>query len=219
MYDFISQISPTHLQTVFIVNHDQVANMVTKKALVAANISVQEFVSPSDLLNSLPLRKPGCFLIDFILPEVNGLHLMEVLRRSSCFQPVIFCSSRIEPELIIKAMNRGAFGFIKKPFQQIELIDIVQRALNREYVLRHYIQPTLDYRQRLLSLSKREHQILNLLEKDYKAKDIAIELNLSRRTVENHRARILNKLNFSSRERLLRQVIIHNLLRASGVLD
>ena len=208
-----------HLQQVYIVNHDTVANSIPRRMLAEVQIQSREFLAPSELLQALPLPSPACFLIDFIQPEMNGLQLMQMLRRANSFQPCVFTSTRIEPDLIVSAMNRGAFGFVKKPYQQIDFLEVVQNALRRDFSVHNLIEVALDYRTRRDSLSSRERQILDLLEQGYPASRVGAHLRISPRTVENHRAQILQKLNLGNTTQMIRNVAMLDVLRASGVLD
>lgn len=208
-----------HLQQVYIVNHDTVANSIPRRMLAEVQIQTQEFLAPSELLQALPLPSPACFLIDFVQPEMNGLQLMQILRRANAFQPCVFTSARIEPTLIVSAMNRGAFGFVKKPFNQIEFLEVVQNALRRDSSVHALIETALAYRTRRETLSRRERQILALLEQGQPASKVGAHLRISPRTVENHRMNILQKLNLGNTTQLIRQVAVLDVLRAGGILD
>ena len=209
---------PSNLQQVFIVNPDRVSNSVTSNMLKPIQVKMREFLSPNELLNVLPISSPACFLIDFVLPEIHGLHLMEQLRRNNCYQPCIFVSSRVEPELIVTAMNRGAFGFVKRPFQSMELIDTVQRALNHDQAISPYIRVATKYQNNRSKLTRREQDVLSLLEIGRTAREIGEQLQLSYRTVENHRMRIFRKLGIQLHAQLIQQVTALNLLRANGTI-
>ncbi len=209
----------THLHQVYIVNSNPAVNSVTKRILSEINVTSQEFLTPSSVMQALPMPSPACFLIDFVQPEIHGLQLMDVLRRSDCFQPCIFISSRIDPELIVTAMNRGAYGFLKRPFDAMELIDMVQRALNQDQALSPYITEALNYRSKRSKLSNREREILALLELGQSARQVGATLNLSYRTVENHRARIFQKLETKNGSQLIQRATTLNLLRAHGTID
>ena len=209
----------THLQQVYIVNRDTVANSVPRRMLADVEIQSREFLTPSDLLQALPLPSPACFLIDLILPQVDGLQLMQMLRRADAHQPCIFTSIRIDPELVISAMNRGAFGFVKKPFQQMEVLEVVQRALNRDHSVHKLMTQAKTYRDRRDTLSSRERHILEFLERGLSASEVGNHLRISHRTVENHRAQILRKLDLASSTQLIRQVTLLDALRVSGLLD
>ncbi len=208
-----------HLQQVYIVNHDTVANSIPRRMLAEVQIQTREFLAPSELLQALPLPSPACVLIDFIQPEMTGLQLMQTLRRADVFQPCVFTSTRVDPDLIASAMNRGAFGFVKKPYHQMDFLEVVQNALRRDFSVHKLIEVALAYRTRRDTLSSRERQILDLLEQGHPASKVGAHLRISPRTVENHRAQILQKLNLANTTQLIRQVAVLDTLRASGTLD
>lgn len=218
-WDFKSNQTGHLPAKVYTVNPDPVSSSVAVSTLSTVQIPCHNFLSPLDLLNELPLPSSACFIFDFVLPEMNGLQLMDRLRRSDCFHPVIFAAARSDPELIVTAMNRGAFGFLKRPFNSMDLVDMVQRALIMDRSLLPYIRTALDYRKRRQTLSRRELTIIGLLERGKSAREVADELNLSVRTVENHRARIFQKLNIRQGAQLIERVTSLNLLRANGTLD
>ncbi len=207
------------VQQLYLVNADQIGSSVTERMLASARITTHVFDSPLQLLRRLPLPAPACLLIDFLLPDMNGLQLLERLRRSDCLHPVIIASTRNEPEWVIAAMNRGAFGVLKRPYQALELIDMVQRAFNQDQAIYPYIAEAMAYRRRREQLSRRESDILSFLELGLTARAIGEKLGLSFRTVENHRGRIFAKLNIATGVQLVRCVTILNVLRAQGTLD
>ncbi|MBF0255859.1 MAG: response regulator, partial [Gammaproteobacteria bacterium] len=98
-----------HYPSVYLINPDRVSSSVTSGMLATANIRSQSFESPSQLLRNLPLAAPACIMFDFVMPEMSGLQLMQMLRRNDCHHPCILASSRAEPDNIVQAMNRGAF--------------------------------------------------------------------------------------------------------------
>ena len=203
---------------VFIVSRDPVAGLITHRMLAEAELQTRQFQTPRDLLQALPLPSPGCYLIDFILPDMTGLQLMRILREADSYLPCIFTSTRADPDLIASAMTSGAFGFMKKPYQQIELLEMVQRALSRNQAMCGMISTVLRYRELRLALSSRELQVVENLELGYSAIDVGKTLNISPRTVENQRVQILKKLELRNSTELIKQAAILNTLRACGVL-
>ncbi|MEW8043004.1 MAG: response regulator [gamma proteobacterium symbiont of Phacoides pectinatus] len=202
---------------VCVVNQDPVVNSVVARSLADILIECHAYRSPMELLHETPANI-ACFLLDFTLPEIGGLELMERLRRNDCFQPCVFMSARLEPELVMLAMNRGAFGFVKRPFQTTLLADMMQRAINHAHAVMPHISQALEYRSGLATLSRREHQVLELLERGQSARGAAHLLGLSPRTVENHRARIFAKLNLSGLGQLIERATALRLLRATGAI-
>lgn len=209
----------SHYPQVYLVNADQVSASVVRGMLGNAGIQSRNFESPGQLLGALPLISPACIMFDFVMPEMSGLQLMQALRRNHCFQPCILSSSRVEPENIVLAMNRGAFGFIKRPFQTLELIEMVQAALRLQQTLYPLVDGALEYQRLCGQLSQRERQVLMYLEMGKSAREVASALRLSYRTVENHRLRMLRKLNIANTIELIERVTTLRVLRACGVMD
>ncbi|MBF0255858.1 MAG: hypothetical protein HQL47_05230, partial [Gammaproteobacteria bacterium] len=105
------------------------------------------------------------------------------------------------------------------PFQSLELVETVQRALHQHQALYPHIDEALVYRRLRAALSLREQQVLMQLEMGKSAREVAAELQLSFRTVENHRLRLLRKLNLNNSTQLIQRVTALKLLRACGVMD
>ncbi len=209
----------SHLQQVFIVNPDPISCSITARTLNSTRIKCKELHSPGDLIKELPVSSPACFLLDVFLPDYNGLRLMEQLRNKNCFHPCIFMSTKIDPKIMVSVMNRGAFGFLSRPYQSLELIEMVQSALIHDQALSPYISIALEYKRLRSQLSQREQEILSRLELSKTAQAIAQELNLSRRTVENHRVRIFQKMNIMKGHQLIERATALNLLRAHGTIE
>lgn len=208
----------THFQTVLVVSPDRISNSLLHQNLLSVQLESVEYLTPSSLLKALPLPHPSCLLIDFQLPEMNGLQLMETLRRHNQFHPCIFTAPRIEQDLLVTLMNSGAFAFLKKPYKHHELIDTVQKAISFDSSISPYINEAVEYRSRRDQLSRREQEIISFLEQGKTAAEIASEINLSRRTVENHRVRILRKTQIPQISQLITKAAILNLLRAHGTI-
>lgn len=206
------------LQQLYIVSSDVVGTLVTERMLSSISVNVVRIKSPRELLDLLPIPALACFLIDFLLPEINGVQLMEKLRLNNCFHPCLFSAARIDPDMLMMAVNRGAYGFLRRPYQAIELTDMVHRALAHDQTLYPFIEEALDYQSDRDQLSRRERQILRLLEFGKTARNVADELKLSVRTVENHRVRIFAKLHIKRGSQLIYRATLLELFRAQGTI-
>ncbi|MCW8930628.1 MAG: LuxR C-terminal-related transcriptional regulator [Gammaproteobacteria bacterium] len=198
--------------TVYIVHQEEVTNSLIKQLLNSVNISSVDYQNPEDFLFNLPVTPPSCFLFDFFLPEMNGLQLMAKLKQMGIHKPCLFMSSREDVKLIIKAMNQGAYAFVKRPFNHIEFIDLIQKAIEKDCKTQPLVKSALNYRKNIENLSQREKQILILLTEGKSAIAIGKLLNISHRTVENHRIKIFEKLNLSKTTDLIRQATIEETL-------
>jgi len=206
------------LPTVYIVNQDAVANSVTKRLLTSLNIFSQDFLTPSELIHNAPFESHCCFLLSFLLPEMNGIELMLTLKRQGAYHPCIFTSPKMEAEFIVKAMHSGCFGFIKKPFQALEFAELIQKALETDRKMTTYARIAMEFEHNLQKLSPREKQVLELLLDDMSAMKIGNQLAISHRTVENHRKKIFSKLDISKTPELVRKAAIYDTVQNTNIL-
>jgi two-component system CheB/CheR fusion protein len=153
--------------------------------------SGEEFLAAYHAAGSAPGET--CLLVDAYLPGISGLQLLQALRETDKHLPSIMITGRGDVQMAVQAMRAGALDFIEKPVSYRELLSRVSRALNQspgpasrsawqESALTH-----------VASLTTRQRQIMELVIAGYPSKNIAIDLGISQRTVENHRAAIMKK--------------------------
>lgn len=205
--------------TVYIVNTDPIANSLTKQLLATINIFSQDFQSPVELLSNINFSTPSCFLISFLLPEITGIELMLKLRKQGVLNPCIFTSTKIEPELIVKTMHVGGYGFIKKPFEQMDFIELIQKALEYDKKINRYTLIGLDYINNFAKLTMREKAVLELILRDLSAMKIGKKLAISHRTVENHRNKIFSKFGLTKISEMIRVATIYETVSNTGLID
>ena len=205
--------------TVYIVNADPIANSLTKQLLATINIFSQDFQSPVELLSTINSSSPSCFLISFLLPDISGIELMLKLRKQGILHPCIFTSPKIEPELIVKAMHAGSYGFIKKPFEQMDFIELIQKALEYDKKINRYTLIGLDYKNNFAKLTMREKAVLELILRDLSAMKIGKKLAISHRTVENHRNKIFSKFGLTKTSEMIRVATIYEAVSNTGLID
>ena len=167
-----------------------------------ANFTTQTFSAPSEFLESYSQKMSGCLIIDYQLPEMNGLELYQCL--SGCSLPFIVISGVANVRRVLASFRQGAVDFLEKPFGRAELLDRVADAMNRDYKARRENRLRADVNQRLQSLSPREREVMRLLAEGHEAKLIANMLGISPKTAHNHRARILEKMSVDNVPKLLR---------------
>lgn len=197
-------IADKSVALVYILQRETINSRLLAQTLQLANIQVAIMDSPDMLLDSYSHANPACILLEFFLPDINGLQLMEILRQQDILAPVIFMSNQEDLQLISRAFNMGAYGYLKRPASQIELIEMVQQALNLNTLQLATFNRGRTYREKLQVLSKRELDIHHLLVKRHTARQIADILGISIRTVENKKLAIFNKLEISGHLELIR---------------
>jgi len=200
--------------TVFVVDDDDAVRDSLEILLESAGLTVQSFSSPAAFLESDAPIRPGCLVIDVRMPEMSGIEVQEKLAERGCALPVIVMTGHADVPLAVRAMKAGALDFIEKPFEDQTLIDSVKRALARSRTPASAApapaaaaQPQAcppEILERLSSLTPRERDVLRGMVDGKPNKIIAYDLSISPRTVEIHRARVMEKMQADSLPQLVR---------------
>jgi two-component system response regulator DctR len=181
--------------TVHLVDDEAPVRDALSFLLQSHNLSVQSYASGPEFLLALEsgtLR--GCIVLDVRMEPMSGLQLFDELLRRGVPLPVLFLSGHGDIPMAVDALQKGAFDFLEKPFSGDALVQRVQRALTKEATDRAQWSGHLIEKQRLQSLSEREHAVMLLVAAGKLNKVIADTLCVSVRTVEVHRARVFEKL-------------------------
>ncbi|MEO7774170.1 MAG: response regulator [Steroidobacteraceae bacterium] len=196
-----------HAATVFIVDDDSGVRSAIRLLLRTVGIHSVPLASAQEFLDSPYPDHPGCLLLDIRMPGMSGLELQQQLNVRGAPMPLIFISGNADIPMAVEAMQRGAFDFLQKPFRDQELIDRVQRALRKDEDMRKSLQQKGRSRRRLESLTPREREVLELLVQGKQNKVMAAALDLSQRTIEIHRAHLMEKVGVQSVAELVRVVL------------
>jgi RNA polymerase sigma factor (sigma-70 family) len=153
-------------------------------------------------------RSPSCFLLDLSLPGINGAEFQSYLRSNWPDAPVIFLSRETTVAMVVQAVKNGAYDVIEVPFQPEELIGKVKAAIAQysSQSARRLEQEALQ--ERINKLTAREREILDLVIEGMSTKEMARRLNISPRTVEVHRSRIMRKMDMKTLRDTLRLVLV-----------
>ncbi len=192
---------------VFIVDDDEAVRNTLRLVLKAAGLACVTFASAQEFLASYDLDQPGCVVLDVRMPGMTGLELQQILNLKGAVLPVIFISGHGDVPMAVEAMKHGAFDFVQKPVKEEELADRVKRALEKDRVNRNQLRQRDVIRERLQSLTPREREILTLVTRGKPNKVMAGDLGVSQRTVEIHRARVMEKMGAESLAQLVRMVL------------
>jgi len=197
-------------KAVFVVDDDVAVRQGLRFMLRAAGYSVEAYPSARSFLENYHPRRGGCMLLDIRMPQMTGLELQQQLNLRGWRIPVIFITGHGTIPLAIAAMKAGAFDFIEKPLREDALLESIERALDwndRAYEER-LERATLLVRAGLLTA--REREVFDLVAAGEPNKVIARHLGISFRTVELHRAHIIDKLQARGLSDLIRMAIIIN---------
>ena len=193
--------------TVFVVDDDEGVRNSLRFLLKSVGLTTQTLSSASEFLDTYKPSQPGCLVLDVRMPGMSGLELQEQLNVRGAVIPVIFITGHGDIPMAVEAMQQGAFDFLQKPFRDQELIDRIQRALELDGRNRAALDQHARIRERLDSLTPREREVLALMTRGQPNKIMAVELGVSQRTVEIHRARVMEKSGAASLAQLVRMVM------------
>jgi two-component system, LuxR family, response regulator FixJ len=194
-------------QTVFVVDDDEAVRDSLKLLLKSAGILAVTYASAQELLANYDPAQPGCLVLDVRMPGKSGLEMQHELNLRGAMIPVIFITGHGDIPMAVEAMQQGAFDFLQKPFRDSDLLDRVQRALARDQEQRDRLRQTDKIRERLASLSPREREVLDLVTRGKANKMVAGDLGVSQRTVEIHRAHVMQKMEAGSLAELVRMMM------------
>ena len=194
----------TQMATVYVVDDDRNVREALRAVLEDDQKHVEDFESCEQFLESFQPGKSACLLIDAYLPGMSGMELLQKLSADEHHLPSIMITGRSDVTMAVQAMKAGAFDFIDKPVNRDELIASVNRALVQS-VDKNEVAVWTDKASRAIAgLTSRQKQILDMVLAGHPSKNIAADLGISQRTVENHRAAIMHKTGVKSLPALAR---------------
>ncbi len=189
---------------VFVVDDDDSVRRSLKDLLQSLNYDVETFASAEQFLTQKPFHGIGCIILDVRMPGLSGLDLQERLNQTQCSMPIIFITGHGDLPMGVDAMKKGAVDFLSKPFDEEQLITAVQLALQKERSARFECEHRQAFRERLKTLSPREHDVFHLVISGLRNKQIAAALDIAEQTVKIHRGRVMRKLQTDSLAELAR---------------
>jgi two-component system response regulator FixJ len=183
---------------VYVLDDDDIILWMFQEILQSISVECRLYQTAQDFLRNY---KPGpceCLISDMRMPEIGGLEVQRQLLAKGPALPIIFVSGYAEISTAVEALKHGAFDFLEKPVNGALLVEKVQAALTKSRELHAKRQEQATREARLALLTDKERQVCGLVVAGQSSKEIAETLELSARTVENHRARIMEKLHVGS---------------------
>ncbi len=193
--------------TVFVVDDDEAVRTSLRLLLKSVGLQVETFSSGQEFLDQYDPDRSGCLVLDIRMPGMSGLELQQHLNDRHSIMPIVFITGHGDVPMAVEAMQAGAVDFIQKPFRDQDLIDRINRALEKDKAMRAELRERDEIRRRMSQLTPREREVLELVTQGKANKVIAGDLNVSQRTVEIHRARVMEKMGAASLAHLVRMVI------------
>ncbi len=196
-----------HEGCVYVVDDDEAVRESLSALLDANAYASRSFASAQEFLDAAPTLRPGCLIADIRMPGMDGLELQQRLNERGLSFPVIVITGHGDVPLAVRAMKAGAVDFIEKPFAADTILNSAKTALDR--IVDPHRQNTFPAASaaRLETLSPREREVLEELLIGLPNKSIAYNLGISPRTVEIHRARVMDKMGARSLPELVRMGI------------
>jgi two-component system, LuxR family, response regulator FixJ len=193
--------------TVFVVDDDDAVRDSLKFLLKSIGLPVMVYPLAQNFLAAYRTDQAGCLILDIRMPGMSGLELQQQLNVRGAVIPVVFISGHGDIPMAVEAMQHGAFDFLQKPFRDQDLIDRVQKAMERDAASRGQLRQLGRIQERLGCLTAREREVLGLMVLGKQNKVMAGELGVSQRTVEIHRARVMEKMEARSLAQLVRMML------------
>lgn len=180
--------------TVFLVDDDPGVRDSLTLLLSLKGIRTQPFADPESFIRTYQSDWPGCVLTDLRMPSMSGLELQAELRGRGIEVPVVVLTAHGDVATARTALKSGAFDFLEKPIDDVMLVDVLENALRVDRERRSASATRTAVDSRLERLTAREREILGLIAAGHQNREIATQLGISPRTVEVHKARIMEKL-------------------------
>lgn len=193
--------------TVFVVDDDDAVRESLAFLLKSVGLKVESAASAQDFLKSYNPARAGCLVLDIRMPGMSGLELQEKLKQMESMLPIIFITGHGDVPMAVKAIKAGAADFVQKPFRDQELIDRIREVLEEDASARVEKLQKAEILKRIDSLTEREREVMEQVVDGKANKVVAIDLNVSQRTVEIHRANVMDKMKARSLAQLVRLVM------------
>tara|TARA_B100000519_G_C14258444_1_gene446281 strand:+ start:4330 stop:4956 length:627 start_codon:yes stop_codon:yes gene_type:complete len=194
-------------QTVYVVDDDEAVRDSLELLLKSDGKPVKTYESATAFLKDYSDKMAGCIVLDIRMPGMDGMELQKKLNEKHSILPIIFVTGHGDVPMAVDAMKEGAVDFIQKPYREEALLEKIEAALKQDLEQRKSLDEKQEIIRRIKSLTPREHEIMDRMIAGQANKVIAIELEISQRTVEIHRSRVMHKMGTHSLAHLVRMVL------------
>lgn len=192
---------------IYIIEDDEAVRDSLSLMLDSVGHKVKEFATADAFLSNYTPNLSGCIVLDIRMPGMDGMELQTRLNALNSILPIIFVTGHGDVPMAVEAMQRGAMDFVQKPYREQELLGKISAALKLDEENRQSLQQKQAIAEHIASLTPREREVMDGMVAGKANKVIAYDLDISQRTVEIHRARVMEKLNAKSLAHLVRMVL------------
>ncbi len=194
-------------QTVYVVEDDEAVRDSLELLLKSDGKPVKTYDNATAFLKDYSEKMAGCIVLDIRMPGMDGMELQKKLNDKHSILPIIFVTGHGDVPMAVDAMKEGAVDFIQKPYREEALLEKIDAALAQDVEQRKTLGEKQEILRRVKSLTPREHEIMDRMIEGQANKVIAIELEISQRTVEIHRSRVMHKMGTHSLAHLVRMIL------------
>jgi FixJ family two-component response regulator len=191
-------------QVVMVIDDDPSVRTAIAELLAAVGLTSQTFASGEEFLEADLPDLPRCLVLDVRLPGLSGLNLQRELSERKIDIPIIFVTGHGDIPMTVQAMKAGAVEFLSKPFRDQDLLDAIDHATERDRLARRQRTEVAALEARYKSLTPRECEVIQLVIAGVLNKQIAVELDISEKTVNVHRGQVMHKMRAESLADLVR---------------
>jgi two-component system response regulator FixJ len=192
---------------IYIVDDDDTFRKSLQWLLESVGLAVRTFTNAAEFLENYVPGSPGCLVLDIRMPGMSGLQLQDLLAGRGIGLPVIFLTGHGDVPMAVAAVKKGALDFIQKPYNDQQLLDLVNSALKRDAELRASCSRSHQIASLVGSMTPREREVMDAVVSGKSNKIIAEELGVTIKTVEAHRARVMEKMGAESLAHLVHLVM------------
>ena len=189
--------------TVYVVDDDSSTRELMAWLMKRHGLRAEIFPDARSFLAGYVAGSPGCLVVDLDMPGMGGLDLQRYLKENGVLLPVIFLSGRADVPQAVRAVREGAIDFIEKPFDYKRVVALVEDCIRRDAEAREHHERKRAVTARMAQLTQREREVMELVVAGRMNREIAEQLDISVKTVEAHRARIMEKLDVGSLAQLV----------------
>ncbi|WBU42460.1 MULTISPECIES: response regulator transcription factor [Marinobacter] len=190
----MSGTTQSNANTVYVVDDDAGMLESTQWLLESVGLEVRAYSDGRQFLDAVEDQRPGCVILDIRMPGLGGLNVQEELQKRGLEIPIIFVSGHADVPIVVRAFKSGAFDFIEKPFNEQLLLDSVQQALQAPAEPEPPVRSDADTVALISTLTRRERDVFLPLAQGYTSKEIAEQLDVSVKTIDLYRARVMKRL-------------------------
>lgn len=193
--------------TAFVVDDDEAIRTLWRWLMESNAIPVRTYATAAEFIAAYRRDAPGCLVLDLNLPGMSGLQLQDYLRREGIEIPIVFVTGHADVPTAVNALKGGAVDFIEKPFGYREVVAVIRKALERDAEIRKARARHALIASRIAALTEREREVMQCVIEGRLNKQIAAELDISVKTVEAHRAKVMEKMGAGSVAELVQLMV------------